>query len=96
MAWEQFGSLAKQVGVSIIAAALGFGGKAAIESVNNSHELENDKALIAKLFNLQEKTQTDVQTLVVNETRLEGKVDVLGQKVDDLPQRAADATRHSK
>lgn len=83
MAWEQLGGIAKQIGVSVIAAALGFGGKAAIESVQNSKELENDKALIGKLFQGQEKTQTDLQTLALSQARIEGKVDVLVQKVDD-------------
>jgi hypothetical protein len=87
MAWEQFGSLAKNVAVSLIAAALGFGGKAAMESVSNTHELENDKVLIAKLFQGQEKTQQDIQALAVGQANIEGKIDTLAQKVDDLPQR---------
>lgn len=93
MAWDQIGNVTKQIAISLVAAALGFGGKAAVESVSNGKELERDTQLIAKLFEGQAATQKDVQDLVVGETRLEGKVDVLSQKVDDLPQRAAAAAR---
>jgi hypothetical protein len=95
MAWEQLGGIAKQVGVALIAGVLGFGGKAVVESVGNGKELERDSQLIAKLFEGQAATHKDVQDLVVSETRLEGKVDVLNQKVDDLPQRSS-SPAHSK
>jgi hypothetical protein len=73
----------KSIAIGLVMSAVGFGSHQVIESVSQAHQLESQSAQIQKLFEGQSETHTQVQDLSVALARMEGKLDVLNQKIDD-------------
>jgi peptidoglycan hydrolase CwlO-like protein len=76
-------SVVKNIAISLVMGAIGFGTHQAVESVSQTHQLETQNTQIQKLFEGQSETHTQVQDLSVALARMEGKLDVLNQKIDD-------------
>lgn len=75
--------IVKNIAISLAMGAVGFGSHQVIESVGQQRQLETQSMQIQKLFEGQSQTHTQVQDLSVALARMEGKIDVLNQKIDD-------------
>jgi hypothetical protein len=77
-----------------VAACVGFLFHQAVASNEQQHELQDHTTQIQKLIQGQEATHTDLNGVSVTIARIEGKLDVLNQKIDDDRNRPAPVTRH--
>jgi hypothetical protein len=76
-------AVVKNIAISLLMGAVGFGSHQMIESVSQTKQLDTQTAQIQKLFEGQTATHTQVEDLGVALARMEGKLDVLNQKIDD-------------
>lgn len=63
--------------------AIGFGSKQVIESYSQSRTLDEHTQQISALFGIAKQNQQALQEAAVGQARIEGKLDVLNQKIDD-------------
>lgn len=82
-------SIVKQAAMYLFVAAVGFGSNKIVESVSQGRIVEQQAIEIKGLSDGQEKTHSDVQDLGIALARIEGKIDVLNQKVEDDRRPAA-------
>jgi hypothetical protein len=73
----------KTIGIALLTGAIGFGSKQVIESYGQNHVVEEHTQQIGKLFDIAKKTQDGLQEQAVTTARIEGKIDVINQKIDD-------------
>lgn len=76
-------STVKGIALSLAMGAIGFGSKQVIESYGQIHMLDEHTQQIGKLFEIAKQNQQNLQESAVSMARIEGKIDVLNQKVDD-------------
>ena len=68
---------------SVVFAGLGYAGHTAYEVSSQATKIETHDAQIQKLFDGQHETHQALQDLNTVVVRVEGKLDVVNQKIDD-------------
>ena len=76
-------STVRGIGLSILMGLLGFGAKQAVESYGQTTTLTQHTAQISKLFDIAQQNQKALETNAVSTARIEVKIDVINQKIDD-------------
>jgi hypothetical protein len=69
--------------VSVVMATCGWAGHTVLEMNAQSKVLDEHTVQIQKLFDGQAETHKSLQDVTTTLTRMEGKIDVVNQKVDD-------------
>lgn len=82
-----YGNLVRNIAVSVALTALGAGAHQVVESASQERTLAAHSEQIAKLSDEVEKVDVGI-------ARIEGKIDVLNQKIDDDRTRSASDQRH--
>jgi Tfp pilus assembly protein PilN len=77
------GGTLKGVGISVIMGVLGFATKSLLQVNTQQQILEQHSQALATLSTSAQKTSDSVQALTITTARVEGKIDVLKQRIDD-------------
>lgn len=76
-------STTKSLAITALVAVSGWTANTLIGARNDASTLEQHGAWLQKLSEGQAQTQKDIGALVVSVTAVNGKIDVIGQKIDD-------------
>jgi hypothetical protein len=95
MLFQKLTPLVKSGGLSVAAAFVGFAFHQAVASNAAEHKLEEHDVQIQKLIAGQEATHEDLNKISITIARVEGKLGVIDQKIDDdRSTRSAPSSRH--
>jgi hypothetical protein len=78
--------------IPVVMGLLGWGGHTLLSAYSVGIEVDNHTQQLKALWDSQRQTHNDIQTVVNTVTRIDGKIDVLNQKIDD-DRRAANHGR---
>jgi peptidoglycan hydrolase CwlO-like protein len=90
--WQKLGSFGKGGALSIAMAGAGFLFHVAVASDTMDKKLQDHDTKIAQLIDGQQKINGTLSNIAVTIARVEGKIDVQNQKIDD--DRSASRNRH--
>jgi uncharacterized membrane protein len=76
-------STVKGVILSLAMGAVGFGAHQIVDASSDKHTLDEHTQQIEKLFEIAKQNQLSLQDAAVAAARIEGKLDVINQKIDD-------------